>query len=51
MNIIQTNFPGLCIIEPKVFPDERGFFYESYNQKALAAAGLNTVFVQDNHSR
>ncbi|MDR1323945.1 MAG: dTDP-4-dehydrorhamnose 3,5-epimerase [Candidatus Margulisbacteria bacterium] len=51
MNIVQTAFSGLCIIEPKVFPDERGFFYESYNQKVLAAAGLSTVFVQDNHSR
>ncbi|MDR1114341.1 MAG: dTDP-4-dehydrorhamnose 3,5-epimerase [Candidatus Margulisbacteria bacterium] len=51
MNIVQTAFPGLYIIEPKVFPDERGFFYESYNQKVLAAAGLSAVFVQDNHSR
>ncbi|MDR1997834.1 MAG: dTDP-4-dehydrorhamnose 3,5-epimerase [Candidatus Margulisbacteria bacterium] len=50
MNIIQTEFPGLYILEPKVFPDSRGFFLESYNQKDLSAAGLNAVFVQDNHS-
>ena len=51
MNIVKTEISGLFIIEPKVFPDNRGFFLESYNQKAFAAAGLNTVFVQDNHSR
>jgi dTDP-4-dehydrorhamnose 3,5-epimerase len=51
MNVIQTKFPGLLIIEPKVFPDERGFFYESYNQKNFAAAGIDVVFTQDNHSR
>ncbi|MDR1453513.1 MAG: dTDP-4-dehydrorhamnose 3,5-epimerase, partial [Candidatus Margulisbacteria bacterium] len=51
MQIIKTEFPGLLIIEPKVFPDARGFFYESYNQKTFAAAGLDVVFAQDNHSR
>ncbi|GBR75653.1 dTDP-4-dehydrorhamnose 3,5-epimerase [Candidatus Termititenax persephonae] len=51
MNIIKTALPGLLIIEPQVFPDERGFFYESYSQKALAAAGLDNIFVQDNHSQ
>lgn len=51
MNIISTNISGLFIIEPKVFPDKRGFFLESYNQKDFAAAGLNSVFIQDNHSR
>lgn len=51
MKVIQTEFPGLLIIEPQVFPDERGFFYESYSQKTFAAAGLDAVFVQDNHSQ
>ncbi|MDR2429255.1 MAG: dTDP-4-dehydrorhamnose 3,5-epimerase, partial [Candidatus Margulisbacteria bacterium] len=51
MKVIQTEFPGLLIIEPQVFPDERGFFYESYSQKTFAAVGLDAVFVQDNHSQ
>ncbi|MGC5703940.1 dTDP-4-dehydrorhamnose 3,5-epimerase [Pseudomonas sp. NFXW11] len=52
MNVIQTNLPGVLIIEPKVFGDERGFFYESFNAKAFEeATGLNKQFVQDNHSR
>ncbi|WP_025128448.1 dTDP-4-dehydrorhamnose 3,5-epimerase [Pseudomonas sp. PH1b] len=52
MNVIQTELPGVLIIEPKVFGDERGFFYESFNAKAFAeATGLDTQFVQDNHSR
>lgn len=52
MNIVPTNLPGVLIIEPKVFGDERGFFYESFNAKAFEqATGLNTQFVQDNHSR
>jgi dTDP-4-dehydrorhamnose 3,5-epimerase len=41
----------VLIIEPKVFGDERGFFYESYNRKAMTAAGIPDDFVQDNHSR
>jgi len=51
MNIIPTGFSGLYILEPKVFSDQRGFFYENYNQKAFTAAGIPAVFVQDNHSR
>lgn len=52
MNVVTTDLPGVLIIEPKVFGDERGFFYESFNAKAFeAATGLNTTFVQDNHSR
>lgn len=52
MNVIETALPGVLIIEPKVFGDERGFFYESFNAKAFAeATGLDTQFVQDNHSR
>jgi dTDP-4-dehydrorhamnose 3,5-epimerase len=51
MNVVTTDLPGVLIIEPKVFGDERGFFYESFNAKAFeAATGLNTQFVQDNHS-
>jgi dTDP-4-dehydrorhamnose 3,5-epimerase len=51
MNIIETAIPGLLIIEPKVFGDDRGFFLESWNAKSFAAAGLDLDFVQDNHSR
>lgn len=52
MNVIETTLPGVLIIEPKVFGDERGFFYESFNAQAFQkATGLNTQFVQDNHSR
>ena len=52
MNVIQTTLPGVLILEPRVFGDERGFFFESFNQKTLAEqAGIATPFVQDNHSR
>jgi dTDP-4-dehydrorhamnose 3,5-epimerase len=51
MNIIQCNLPGLLIIEPTVFGDDRGFFMESWNAVTFAAAGLDLNFVQDNHSR
>jgi dTDP-4-dehydrorhamnose 3,5-epimerase len=52
MNVVTTDLPGVLIIEPKVFADERGFFYESFNARAFEeATGLNTPFVQDNHSR
>jgi dTDP-4-dehydrorhamnose 3,5-epimerase len=52
MNIIPTAIPEVLIIEPRVFGDARGFFFESFNQQAFqAATGLNVQFVQDNHSR
>ncbi|BBS16419.1 dTDP-4-dehydrorhamnose 3,5-epimerase [Aeromonas caviae] len=52
MNIIKTAIPDLLIIEPKVFGDARGFFYESFNQKLFdEAVGSNVKFVQDNHSK
>lgn len=52
MNIIPTALPDVLIIEPKVFGDARGFFFESYNEQAFAqATGLRVNFVQDNHSR
>ena len=51
MNVLQTPLSGVKIIEPRVFGDDRGFFYESWNARAFAAAGLQDSFVQDNHSR
>lgn len=51
MNIIECDIQGPLIIEPRVFGDERGFFFESWNEAGFAAAGLDLTFVQDNHSR
>ena len=52
MNVLPTAIPEVLIIEPKVFGDARGFFYESFNQQAFnAATGTNHPFVQDNHSK
>ncbi|MFM5019578.1 dTDP-4-dehydrorhamnose 3,5-epimerase [Aeromonas rivipollensis] len=52
MNIIDTKIPDVKIIEPKVFGDERGFFFESFNQQQFEAAiGRSVNFVQDNHSK
>ncbi|SDW77010.1 dTDP-4-dehydrorhamnose 3,5-epimerase [Pseudomonas sp. NFACC08-1] len=52
MNVIATRLPEVLIIEPKVFGDDRGFFYESFNARAFAeATGCTLQFVQDNHSR
>ncbi|MCQ2995006.1 dTDP-4-dehydrorhamnose 3,5-epimerase [Pseudomonas quasicaspiana] len=53
MNVIASEIPEVLILEPRVFGDERGFFYESFNAKAFAeATGLSDLsFVQDNHSR
>lgn len=52
MKAIQTAIPDLLIIEPKVFGDDRGFFYESYNRRQFAElTGRDVDFVQDNHSR
>lgn len=48
---IATDLPGVVIVEPRVFGDDRGFFFESFNAETFAAAGLPTDFVQDNHSR
>ncbi|MFZ5488005.1 MAG: dTDP-4-dehydrorhamnose 3,5-epimerase [Burkholderiaceae bacterium] len=50
--VTPTALPEVLILEPKVFGDERGFFFESYNQRDFAqATGLQVAFVQDNHSR
>ncbi|MFT2327197.1 dTDP-4-dehydrorhamnose 3,5-epimerase [Escherichia coli] len=52
MNVIETEIPDVLIFEPKVFGDERGFFFESFNQKVFEkAVGRKVNFVQDNHSR
>ncbi|KAA3626778.1 MAG: dTDP-4-dehydrorhamnose 3,5-epimerase [Proteobacteria bacterium] len=52
MKVTETAIPDVKILEPKVFSDERGFFYESFNRKAFEeATGLSPLFVQDNHSR
>lgn len=52
MKAVQTAIKDLLIIEPKVFGDDRGFFFESYNQRSFAAViGRDVTFVQDNHSR
>ncbi|MBN6716042.1 dTDP-4-dehydrorhamnose 3,5-epimerase [Pseudomonas capsici] len=52
MKVTTTKLPDVLIIEPKVFGDERGFFYESYNARAFfEATGIKPDFVQDNHSR
>jgi dTDP-4-dehydrorhamnose 3,5-epimerase len=51
VNLIRTAIPGVIIIEPKVFGDPRGFFYESYNRRVLEPHGIQGEFVQDNHSR
>ena len=50
MQILQTKIPGLLIIEPDVFSDQRGYFFESYNQEKYKKAGLDVDFVQDNIS-
>jgi len=47
---IPTSLPDLIVLEPRVFADERGFFFESYNQKIMASVGITETFVQDNHS-
>ena len=52
MKVIATRLPDVLVIEPKVFGDDRGFFYESFNARAFAeATGYTLQFVQDNHSR
>jgi dTDP-4-dehydrorhamnose 3,5-epimerase len=51
-SVTQTKLAGVLLVEPKVFGDERGFFFESYNERDfLSTTGLNVRFVQDNHSR
>lgn len=51
MEFIKTDIDGLTLIKPKVYSDRRGFFIETYSAPVFAAAGIETVFVQDNHSK
>ena len=52
INVVPSTLPDVLIIEPKVFGDERGFFYESYNAREFAEkTGVTATFVQDNHTR
>ncbi|MGC9796388.1 dTDP-4-dehydrorhamnose 3,5-epimerase [Fervidobacterium riparium] len=50
MKLIETELPGVYIIEPKVFGDERGWFMETYSRKVFKELGIDVEFVQDNHS-
>ncbi|HUZ58181.1 MAG TPA: dTDP-4-dehydrorhamnose 3,5-epimerase [Hanamia sp.] len=50
MPLIKTEFPGLLIFEPRVFEDNRGYFFESYNQKIFSSEGVEINFVQDNQA-
>ena len=51
MKVIETALPDVLLLEPRVFEDERGHFFESYNKKTLKDLGIDYEFVQDNHSR
>ena len=51
MEIIKTPIKGLLVLQPKVFEDDRGYFYEPYNKKGLADIGINDDFMQDNQSQ
>jgi len=51
MPLLETPISGLFIFEPKVFADERGYFFEGYNQQTWAEAGVTNAFVQDNQAR
>ena len=51
MKVTPTSLADVLLIEPRVFADARGFFFESYNRRAFAQAGIDVEFVQDNHSR
>ena len=51
MRVIETEIPDVLIIEPQVYEDERGFFYESYSRRRYVSHGIEDAFVQDNHSK
>ena len=51
MNVINTNLPGVLILQPKVFEDKRGFFKENFHLERYREVGIHSHFVQDNHSR
>jgi dTDP-4-dehydrorhamnose 3,5-epimerase len=49
--VTETSLPGVLVLEPKIWRDDRGFFLESFNERVMAEAGIRERFVQDNHSR
>lgn len=51
MAFIQTDIDGVVVFEPRVFPDSRGYFFETYNEKLFRDNGIDAVFVQDNQSK
>jgi dTDP-4-dehydrorhamnose 3,5-epimerase len=51
MSFTKTDFPGLLVYEPRVFEDNRGYFYESYNASTFAASGVEIKFIQDNQAK
>jgi dTDP-4-dehydrorhamnose 3,5-epimerase len=51
MKVVSTGISGLVVIEPKVFEDERGYFFESYHEEKLRQQGIQIRFVQDNQSK
>lgn len=51
MNVIETSIPGVVILEPRLFRDERGYFFESFSQREFTEKVCNTTFVQDNESK
>ena len=51
MKIIPTAIPEVLLLEPEIFGDERGFFFESWNKRTFSGLGINAEFVQDNHSK
>ena len=51
MDVQKTEFPGLIVINPEIFGDERGYFFESYNYKDFLKAGIDRIFIQDNQSK
>ncbi len=51
MNFEATSLPGVFLVQPRVFGDQRGFFLENWNARTFADAGFDLHFVQDNHSR
>lgn len=51
MKAVATDLPGVLLIEPRIFGDERGFFLETWNERTFSDIGIDAQFVQDNHSR
>src|SRR5690349_19384218 len=51
MKFVSQKIPDVILVEPKVFEDSRGFFFETYREKPFAEAGITSTFIQDNHSR